>query len=301
MADMAQQPVDLGARKAAIDATLARLTDDLLPADAAPAYEAIRYALRGAGKRFRGLLLDAAYTACGGTGDATALASAVEMLHAYSLVHDDLPCMDDDDMRRGRPTTHVAYGVPAAVVAGVTIMPLALRAVWDGARSLGLDDERVRAIAGELFGAAGASGMIGGQWRDLDAEGDPGFATETLDGIHRAKTGALIAAAARCGAVAAGAPEGTVTAIGRFAADLGLAFQIVDDVLDVTATSVTLGKFPGRDMALGKSTYAARLGVPGAMRRAQALVRGACISLDSTGTLTPELRFLADLIITRTY
>jgi geranylgeranyl pyrophosphate synthase len=292
--------VDLGADRSAIDAALARvvpLTSGELPA---PLGDAVRYALRSPGKRLRGMLVLAAYRAAGGTGDALGLAAGAELLHAYSLVHDDLPCMDDDDVRRGRPTTHRAFGIPAAVVGGVVMIPLATQTLLLTCAELDCTDAVARAVVRELLVAVGATGMIGGQLADLAAEATPAASVATLDGIHRRKTGALIAACARAGGLAAGATAARVDALGSFASDLGLAFQIVDDVLDVTRSSAELGKTAGRDVALGKSTYPALVGVESAMTRARTLVRDGCRSLDEAGLLTVGLRHLADLIITRT-
>jgi geranylgeranyl pyrophosphate synthase len=291
---------DLGGDRSAIDAELARVippaSDELAP----PLADAVRYALRGAGKRLRGMLLLAAYRAVGGTGDAVALAAAAEMLHAYSLVHDDLPCMDDDDVRRGRPTTHRAFGVPAATVGGVVMIPLAAREIAHACARLGCDEQTTRAVMRELMAAVGARGMIGGQLADLAAEETPAVSEGTLDAIHRRKTGALIAACARAGALAGGGAAAAVETVGGFASDLGLAFQIVDDVLDVTRTSTELGKTAGRDVALGKSTYPAAIGVDAAMERARSLSRDGCRRLAQAGLLTPPLQYLAELVTSRT-
>ncbi len=290
--------VDLAADRSEIDASLAELCDNLPPLSA-PVPDVIRYALRGQGKRFRGMLVTGAFRAAGGDGSCFELAAAVEVVHAYSLVHDDLPCMDDDDVRRGRPTTHRVYGVGPTVVGGVTMLPIAARAV---VRSpMPLSASKRAAILAELMRGAGASGMIGGQLRDLEAESTVTATTAELELIHRAKTGALMAAAARVGGIAAGASGAAMTALGEYGADVGLAFQIVDDVLDVTASTTTLGKTAGRDSELGKSTYPALLGVEGAMARASGLVREGCAALESEGLLTPQLRHLADIVITRTH
>jgi geranylgeranyl pyrophosphate synthase len=161
--------------------------------------EAVAYALLGEGKRVRGLLVLAAYRACGGRGDATGLALAVEVVHAYSLVHDDLPCMDDDDVRRGRPTVHRAFDVATATRVGVAMIPLAARVAWRSAQSLGLDPGSAGAIVARLMAASGAAGMVGGQLLDLDAEGRH-VGLEELQEIHRGKTGSLITCAAVLGA-----------------------------------------------------------------------------------------------------
>ncbi|MEO6864399.1 MAG: polyprenyl synthetase family protein [Gemmatimonadaceae bacterium] len=292
--------VDLASDRSNIDAALGEICDQLPPLAPALA-EAIRYALRGPGKRMRGILVASSYRAAGGGGDVSGLAAAVEMLHAYSLAHDDLPCMDDDDVRRGRAATHIVSGVPSTVVAGVAMIPLAARAAARAVRQLHRGEPRVGPIVAVLMHAAGANGMIGGQLQDLGAENVPVDSVEKLERIHRAKTGALMAASCRVGGMAAGATEAAVDALGSFGADLGLAFQIVDDVLDVTSSSAKLGKTSGRDAALGKSTYPALLGVDGAMDRAVFLIKQGCRTLHGHHLLSQELRHLADLVITRTH
>jgi len=261
--------------------------------------EAIRYSLLGEGKRMRGTLFLSAFEAAGGSGEAADLAAAIEVVHAYSLVHDDLPCMDDDDVRRGRPTVHRIYGVATATAAGLTMVPLAARCAAESARALGLDDEAVGAIVVELMQASGAGGMIGGQLLDLEGEGRP-LALAELERIHRAKTGALITAAATLGGRAASASQVRLEALAQYGAAVGLAFQIADDVLDVTATTDQLGKTAGRDLALQKSTYPALLGVEGAKRRAEALIDEGCRALDAVGLLTPSLAQIARFTVERT-
>lgn len=288
----------LRAERARIEAALSRLCDGALSAVTPRVASAIRYSLLGEGKRLRALLVAAAYRAAGGDRDISALAAAVEVVHAYSLIHDDLPCMDDDDMRRGRPTVHKVFGVDAAIAAGVTMVPLAADAAYRAARELGLDRDEAAAIVRELMRASGAGGMIGGQLLDLLAEGEQLELSE-LERVHRAKTGALIAASVRLGAMAARAPAESLRALDAYGDAIGLAFQIADDVLDVTATTVQLGKTAGRDVALQKSTYPALLGVTGAMNRALSLTSEACRHLDGTTLRTPELEELARYIVER--
>jgi geranylgeranyl pyrophosphate synthase len=287
------------ADRAAIGLALSGFCDRYLTDVPSPVSDAIRYSLLGEGKRMRGILLLSAYEAAEGEGDASELAAAVEVVHAYSLVHDDLPCMDDDDVRRGQPTVHKVYGVRAATAAGLAMVPLAARSAADAARSLGLGDGAVASIIAELMRAAGAGGMIGGQLLDLEGEGRPQQLAE-LERIHRAKTGALITAAATLGGRAASAPTERIDALATYGAAVGLAFQIADDVLDVTATTDQLGKTAGRDVALQKSTYPALLGVAGARRRAEVLVDEACSALEGVGLLTPALEFIARFTIERT-
>jgi geranylgeranyl pyrophosphate synthase len=278
----------------ALDAFCERWLGDVSPRTA----EAIRYSLLGEGKRLRGILLLEAYRACGGTGDAHALAAAVEVVHAYSLVHDDLPCMDDDDVRRGRPTVHRVYGVPVATAAGLAMVPLAARSACEAARALGLSDEETGSVVRDLMVASGAGGMIGGQLLDLEAEGVP-LTLEALERVHRLKTGALITASVTLGARAARASSARREALARYGAAIGLAFQIADDVLDVTSTTDELGKTAGRDLALQKSTYPALLGVEGAIERAVALVDDGCAALAAEGLLTSTLEQLARFIVER--
>jgi geranylgeranyl pyrophosphate synthase len=300
MADQALDvAIDFGPDRAAIDRALESFCDRSLASLAAPVGDAIRYSLMGEGKRLRGILFLRAYEAAGGTRDASSMGGAIEVVHAYSLVHDDLPCMDDDDVRRGRPTVHRAFSVAAATAAGLAMVPLAALCAADAARELGLGDDEAAAIVRELMVASGAGGMIGGQLLDLEGEGKP-LALEDLQRIHAAKTGALITAAATIGGRAAGASPDRLDALARYGEAIGLAFQIVDDVLDVTATTHQLGKTAGRDLELRKSTYPALLGVDGAKSRAAALVREGCTALDEVGLLTPALDRIAHFTIERT-
>jgi geranylgeranyl diphosphate synthase type II len=280
--------------QAALDAVCSRWLHEMSPRTA----EAIRYALLGEGKRLRAILLLEAYKACGGADDAHDLAAAVEVVHAYSLVHDDLPCMDDDDVRRGRPTVHRVFGVSVATAAGLAMVPLAARSAWHAAKLLGLPDDEAGAVVHDLMVASGGGGMIGGQLLDLEAEGSQ-LSLDALERVHRLKTGALIMASVTIGARAARSTVGRREAFARYGAAIGLAFQIADDVLDVTATTDELGKTAGRDLELQKSTYPALLGIEGATARAVALVTEACDALESEGVLTPPLKALACFIVER--
>ena len=286
------------ADREAVDRALVDLAARETGALAPPVGDAIRYSLEGGGKRLRAVLFLAAYRAAGGERDASALAAAIEVVHAYSLVHDDLPCMDDDDMRRGRPTVHRAFGVAAATAAGVAMVPLAARAAAGAAAAMGLDRAIGARVVEELMRASGAGGMVGGQLLDLEGEGKA-HSVADLERIHRAKTGALIASAVLLGGLAAGATEAQLDALERFGQSVGLAFQIADDVLDVTATTDELGKTAGKDQAFGKSTYPALLGIDGAVAKADALVVAGCQALDRRGLLTPALDSLARFIIAR--
>jgi geranylgeranyl pyrophosphate synthase len=202
-------------------------------------------------------------------------------------------------MRRGRPTAHKVFGVAVATAAGLTMVPLAARCAADASQALGLPDDAVGAIVAELMAASGAGGMIGGQLLDLEGEGRP-LALDDLQRIHGAKTGALIAAAATLGGRAAGASADRIGAFRHYGEAIGLAFQIADDVLDVTATTDQLGKTAGRDLELRKSTYPALLGVEGAKARAAALVGEGCGALGSVGLLTPALDRIARFTVERT-
>ena len=284
----------------AVDSGLAHVSRQELNTLPSTVSDPIRYSIDGGGKRLRGMLLIAAYRAAGGTRDASGLAAAVELLHAYSLIHDDLPCMDDDDIRRGRPTAHRVFGVPATTVAGASMIPLAARIAYDSAVALVLPRETACTIVKVLMRAAGAGGMIGGQLADLSAEGAD-LSREELDLIHSAKTGALIAASLEIGGLAAAVAPSKVRALADFGSRIGLAFQIMDDVLDVTSSTDMLGKTTGRDAALKKSTYPALLGVEGATARASDLVASACEELRSNDILSPELEELATFIVSRSH
>jgi geranylgeranyl diphosphate synthase, type II len=261
--------------------------------------DAVRYGLKSPGKRVRPLLLLYAYRAAGGKEDATLLACAPEVIHSYSLVHDDLPCMDDDDMRRGRPTVHRVYGSRTAILGGVVMIPLAAKVVRDSARSMGLSNETRAKLLETLLVASGSRGMIGGQLRDLAGE-RLSLSLEDREEIHSAKTGALIVASIVMGGLAAGGGEAQIAALERYGGAVGLAFQIMDDVLDVISTTSALGKTIGRDAALGKSTYPALLGVEGARQRAQALIADGLDSLAQQKLLTQELSQVANFMLTRT-
>jgi geranylgeranyl pyrophosphate synthase len=291
-------PVEIAAARAGVEAALAASCDRFLYPLPARVGEAVRYSIMGEGKRLRPLLVLAAYNACGGDGDAFSLAASVEIVHAYSLVHDDLPCMDDDIVRRGRPTTHRIFGPRVATLAGVAMVPLAARAAADAARSLALPPDSRRAIVRELMRASGGGGMVGGQLLDLEGEGRA-LSLPELERVHAAKTGALIAASVRIGGIAAGADYRHSRALERYGDAIGLAFQIADDVLDATSTTAALGKTAGRDAALGKSTYPALLGVEGAIARASRLAEQGRAALEEGGLLTPELRRLANFVVDR--
>ena len=261
--------------------------------------QALAYALRTPGKRVRAALLLAAYRSLGGDSPGIAgVAAAVETVHAYSLVHDDLPCMDDDDLRRGRPTTHRAFDVLTATRVGFLLVPVAARFLAVATRDLGLPSSVLGRMARELFQAGGIEGMVGGQWRDLEAERQA-LQLPDLIGVHRGKTGALIRAACSLGGLAAQATEVQLQALTAYGEDIGLAFQIADDVLDATGTSEELGKPAGRDVELEKSTYVVLLGIEGARAEAHRLARSAVAHLDQAGVPSGTLGALARYIVTR--
>jgi geranylgeranyl pyrophosphate synthase len=261
--------------------------------------QALAYALRTPGKRVRAALLLAAYRAVGGDSPGIAgIAAAVETVHAYSLVHDDLPCMDDDDLRRGRPTTHRAFDVLSATRAGFLLVPVAARLLAVGAAELDLSTRTLGLMAAELFRAGGAEGMVGGQWLDLEAE-RRALSVSELTQVHRGKTGALIRAACVLGGMAAEVDGRALAGLTSFGEDVGLAFQIADDVLDATGTSEELGKHAGRDAELRKSTYVVLCGIDGARREAERLAGSAVSHLDRAGVPSGALGALAGYIVTR--
>jgi len=263
-----------------------------------PIGEAAAYSLATPGKRLRPALLMATYRELGGQGDPVELAAAIEVVHTYSLVHDDLPCMDDDDLRRGRTTTHRRFDVATATEAGFRLVPLSARILAAGARRLGLDARTTGSIAKELFRGAGSCGMVGGQVMDLEAEGKEITRSELVR-IHSTKTGALITASAVMGALAAGADSGTVEAVRGYGREIGLAFQIVDDILDATATSSQLGKTVGKDARQQKATYATVMGIDAATRQADHHVERAIDHLACAGVNCGLLATLARFVTQR--
>jgi geranylgeranyl diphosphate synthase type II len=261
--------------------------------------EALAYALGTSGKRVRPALVLTSYRAAGGTSPGIAgIAAAVEIVHTYSLVHDDLPCMDDDAQRRGRPTTHVIFDVATATRAGFLLVPVAVQELAWAAADLRLAPERLGLMGEILLEASGIRGMVGGQWLDLEAEGRR-LGLDELVEIHRRKTGALITAACTIGALAAGADDATVASLTEYGREVGLAFQIADDLLDATATTEQLGKTAGRDATLAKATYVSVLGLDGARREALRHADLACAALRRVGPGGAALRTLASYIVER--
>ena len=262
--------------------------------------EAMRYAVLDGGKRLRPLLcLAAARAIAGAQGSPAALRSAcaVELIHAYSLVHDDMPCMDNDVLRRGKPTVHIAFGQAQALLAGDALQALAFELLTpdDASVSLDVQAQLCRALAR----AAGHHGMAGGQAIDLAHVGQA-MGEVALRDMHKRKTGAMLEVSVHMGAVSAGADAKTLGCLERYAQAIGLAFQVVDDILDVTADSATLGKTAGKDQANEKPTFVSLLGLDGAKTQAQALLQEALQALDQA-VLHDDggLRALAHMVVQR--
>jgi geranylgeranyl diphosphate synthase type II len=274
--------------------------DRLLPAESVPpckVHAAIRWCVFAGGKRLRPLLTLAVGDAFGAANEQLlATACALEMIHTYSLIHDDLPSMDDDDLRRGRATCHVRFGEAVAILAGDALQTLAFKTISE--------DEELSAIkrmqlVRELARASGTpEGMVAGQAYDLEAESRE-VRAEELEQIHRLKTGALIVAAGRAGAIIADAAESELAAITDYSAHLGLLFQITDDLLDITATAEALGKTPGKDKRSQKATYPALYGIAATRMHLTKTHQAACSSLDALGQPTDLLRAIADFILER--
>jgi farnesyl diphosphate synthase len=274
--------------------------DACLPApDQEPArlHEAMRYACLGGGKRLRALLVYSSGVLVEAPPEALdGPACAVELVHAYSLVHDDLPAMDDDDLRRGKPTCHRAYGEATALLAGDALQTLAFESL---AGNDALAAARRADMVAALARASGSRGMAGGQAIDLDAVGRH-LSLDQLERMHRLKTGALIRASIQLGAMAGNeVNDGTAAALDAFGHAVGLAFQVVDDILDETADTEVLGKTSGADRSLDKPTYPALLGVAGARFRADGLIREACERLAGLDGDTSSLLALAQYVVRR--
>ena len=287
----------LSRARALVDARLDALVPPL-GTEPAAVHAAMRWSLFAGGKRLRPALVIAAGETCGArAAQLLNTACAYELIHTYSLIHDDLPAMDDDELRRGRPTCHVQFGEATAILAGDALQTLAFQVVAEDEQLTG--EVRARLIS-ELARAAGTpTGMIAGQAFDLAAEARAVTGAE-LEAIHRHKTGALIAAAARAGALIAGAAAAELAALDAYAAHTGLLFQITDDLLDVTATAADLGKTPGKDARASKATYPALYGLEGARARAQAAYDAAQAALDQLAARpVGTLRALARLVLER--
>jgi geranylgeranyl pyrophosphate synthase len=276
-----------------------RLNQLLPPDSSAPTsvHSAIRWSVFAGGKRFRPMLLLATGQTFGAPSEQLVdTACALEMIHTYSLIHDDLPSMDNDDLRRGRATCHIRYGEATAILAGDALQTLAFETV---ANDKQLTAVKCVELISQLTGAAGTpSGMVAGQALDLEAESRAVSANE-LEQIHRLKTGALIIAAARCGAMIAEASEAELASVTSYGAQLGLLFQITDDLLDLTATAETLGKTPGKDLRSEKATYPAQYGVDVTRSHLARAHEAACSALEGIDRPVALLRAIADYISQR--
>ena len=279
--------------RALIDSQL----DRLIPKESEPperVHSAIRWSLFAGGKRFRPALLLATGQTFGASPDVLLrTACALELIHTYSLIHDDLPSMDNDELRRGRPTCHVKFDEATAILAGDGLQTL-------GFQTIAEDEDlsaqlRVQVITEIARSAGTPDGMVAGQALDLDAE-SRAVSKPELESIHHRKTGALVRAAARCGAIIAGANDDELAAITEYATKLGLLFQITDDLLDVTATAEDLGKTPGKDARSRKATYPALYGIETTRVQLETVHRAACSALESIGRPTELLRSIADFI-----
>lgn len=275
-------------------------TEDAFPPSI---HRAIRYSLFAGGKRLRPVLALASAEAVGGRAeDALPAAAALEMIHTYSLIHDDLPAMDNDDLRRGKPTSHVVFGEAIAILAGDALLThafhvLATAASTNGTPGTSEGERRLQAVS-LLAEAAGMNGMIGGQVIDLESEGR-GVDEKTLDQIHQKKTGALMEVAARLGAVMGGGEDDQIETLGGFGREVGLAFQIVDDLLDVEGDAATLGKSAGKDLKAGKATYPSVHGLEKARSRARTLAQRASDLVAPFGPAGEPLVCLARRIVDR--
>jgi len=275
--------------------------DRLVPSESTPPeqlHRAMRYSLLAGGKRLRPALVLAAAEAFGAdTDDLMPAACAIEMIHTYSLIHDDLPAMDNDDLRRGRPTCHKAFGEAVAILAGDALLTQAFRVLAADAPKR--DAERQVRVIREVATAAGTvEALIGGQMADIESEGE-NVDGSTLEYIHRSKTGAMIAASVVVGGIVAGANGDQVEKLRAYGQCIGLAFQIADDILDVTSTSEQLGKTPGKDQAANKATYPAIHGIAASQTRARELVEEAVEIVSSLGLKTQVLEEIARFIIAR--
>lgn len=264
----------------------------------APLHGSMRYSVFAGGKRVRPVLLLAACEAVGGAvKSALPAACAMEMIHTYSLIHDDLPAMDNDDFRRGNPTNHKVYGEATAILAGDALLTEAF--ILLSGNGAGVDPAARLRVINEIAQASGSRGMVGGQMLDMESEGKHEIDLATLSYIHTHKTGALIRASVRAGAIIGGAGEAGFDALTRYADAVGLAFQIADDILDVEGTTEELGKDAGSDQARGKATYPALMGLEASKARANELVEMALGALSSFDERAEPLRAIASYIVKR--
>jgi geranylgeranyl diphosphate synthase type II len=264
-------------------------------------YDAMRYSLLAGGKRVRPILCLATCEMIGGSIEmAMPTACAVEMIHTMSLIHDDLPAMDNDDYRRGKLTNHKVYGEDIAILAGDGLLALAFEFVASQTPE-NVPTQRTLQVIARLGKALGAAGLVGGQVVDLQSEGKSDISLETLNFIHNHKTAALLEACVVCGGIIAGASPEDVQKLTRYSQNIGLAFQIIDDILDITATQEQLGKTAGKDLTAQKVTYPSLWGIEESRAKAQQLVEEACAELESFGEKAVPLQAIAHFIINRNH
>jgi geranylgeranyl diphosphate synthase type II len=285
----------LAKRKEAIEVALDSALPVIYPEKI---YEAMRYSLLAGGKRLRPILCLASCELAGGTTSmAMPTACAMEMIHTMSLIHDDLPAMDNDDYRRGKLTNHKVYGEDIAIMAGDGLLTYAFEFI--ATKTQNVPPQQVLQTIAHLARASGAAGLVGGQVVDLESEGKTDVSLETLNYIHAHKTGALLEACVVCGAILASASEADLQRLSRFAKNIGLAFQIIDDILDITATQEELGKTAGKDVQAGKVTFPSLWGIEESRRQASQLVADAKDQLAVFGSKALPLLAIADFITSR--
>ncbi|ABA22317.1 farnesyl-diphosphate synthase [Trichormus variabilis ATCC 29413] len=264
-------------------------------------YESMRYSLLAGGKRLRPILCLATSEMMGGTIEiAMPTACAVEMIHTMSLIHDDLPAMDNDDYRRGMLTNHKVYGDDIAILAGDGLLAYAFEFVAIRTPE-SVPRDRVLQVVARLGRALGAAGLVGGQVVDLDSEGKSDISLETLNFIHNHKTAALLEACVVCGGILAGASSEDVQRLSRYSQNIGLAFQIIDDILDITSTQEQLGKTAGKDLLAKKVTYPSLWGIEQSRVKAQQLIEAACAELEPFGEDAQPLKAIAHFITSRNH
>jgi geranylgeranyl diphosphate synthase type II len=263
-------------------------------------HKAMRYSVFAGGKRVRPILMLAACEAVGGTVEqALPAACAMEMIHTYSLIHDDLPAMDDDDFRRGNPTNHKVFGEATAILAGDALLTEAFILLSVDGTAAGVSPTARLQVIREIAVCSGSRGMVGGQVVDMESEGNRDIDFATVQYIHTHKTGALIKASVVAGAILGGADQRALSAITRYGEAAGLAFQIADDILDIEGTTEEIGKDAGSDEARGKATYPAVLGLSAAKEEAQAMMDEALGALEIFGAEADPLREIAQYIVNR--
>jgi geranylgeranyl diphosphate synthase, type II len=287
----------IAASKKLVDEYLERLLPPPLH-EPSTIHKAMRHSVFAGGKRVRPILVLASGESLAGDREVLLhLGAAIEMMHTYSLIHDDLPALDNDDLRRGIPTCHKVFGEAMAILAGDALMTRCYQLLADLPQTP--DSTKVQIIR-EIAAATGTiNGMIGGQVVDLESEGKP-VTSKVLEYIHGSKTGALLKASVCCGALAAGAQEGALHALTEFGGKLGLVFQIVDDILDVTSSSEILGKTAGKDEKVKKATYPALYGIEASREKARDLVASALEDIQDFGTEADALRNIAHFVVSRT-